>query len=618
MSYLVMARRWRPTTFDEVIAQEHVTQTLQRALERGRVAHAYIFTGPRGVGKTSTARLLAAAVNSKDLKKNEKGFLDIDPDSPTYSEISTGNALDVIEIDGASNNKVEDIRQLRETVKYAPSSLEKKVYIIDEVHMLSTSAFNALLKTLEEPPEHVMFIFATTEIHKVPATVLSRCQRYDFKRIPVKDIKRQLLKIVEGDKIDIDDAALVSIAIKAEGAMRDALSVLDQLVAYQGDEKITGEVVRQALGLIGSEIWFRCTDMAATGNVAEALEIANAISGGGHDPREFLRGLQHHVMRFLFLKAKGNAEELDVSEEDRKKYISGLEQHQEEDLLRMGEWAAQAEDLLRDALDPQVRLELLMVRIARMDKAVDLGALLAQAGVTPSTYKQPRIRPEESSSKKKDDEVIADPVPEQEEVLEKKPDPVVEEKVEESNPESGDNGEELPPDDSPDDEPPDDSPVTSPVIPDDEDNEDDLEDELPETNSDGQDQLSLIDVRNTWLEFSDLVNREKRGLGYHLEQGAPTSMENGGIEITFEAENKFDHSQILKSREMIGRIFRQKYGVSKRIIVQVGSVPEGARPPVRKSEEEVFNEKFNSYLEKNPVWTEMVKRLELKFNDRKN
>ncbi|MFH0883662.1 MAG: DNA polymerase III subunit gamma/tau [bacterium] len=612
MSYRVMARRWRPQTFAEVIGQEHVTRTLQRAIARGRVAHAYIFTGPRGVGKTTTARLLAKAVNYHNQQTNSEGLPEPCNNCPACNDITSGNALDVIEIDGASNNRVDDVRQLRETVKYTPTSLQKKIYIIDEVHMLSVSAFNALLKTLEEPPDHAMFIFATTEIHKVPATVLSRCQRFDFKRISTREIRRQLEKIVKGDKLQVDEEAQVSIALKAEGALRDALSVLDQLVAFQGDDPITGDIVRQALGLIGTEIYFRTTDVAATGEVGKALELAEAIAGGGHDPREYLHGLQQHVLRFLFLKAGAKANELDVAEEDRKRYSESKDRLSDEDLLRIGEWAAEAEDLLRDALDPQVRLELLLVRIARMDRAVDLGALLERMGVQAGQFQQPVTRTKEKTPSE------PKPVPKS---AESKTAAAPAEKTRPSS-----KNEDIPPeddegDDSDDGPPPPEPPKapSGPVpsqVPEEEVDEGDEEVNgdhgEPSTPENGQ--LTLVDVRSGWLGLCDEVSRERRTLGVALEAGAPTMIENGAVEVTFEPDFRFDHDQVLRNRDLVAQAFRKYFGVSKRIVVKTGAIPETAKPPHRKTQSEERRERFEKLLEERPVWREMIERLELKMN----
>lgn len=252
--------------------------------------------------------------------------------------------------------------------------------------MLSMAAFNALLKTLEEPPEHAMFIFATTEIHKVPATVQSRCQRFDFKRLSSREIRQQLEHITGTDNIDIDQDALIAISIKAEGAMRDALSILDQLIAFQGDERITAEVVQQALGMIGTELFIRTLELAGSGDLARGFTLAEDLNASGTDPREFLRGLQRHILDLLFLKAGGKLSDLEISEVFHDSYRRIADLLSDEDFLRMGEWAAETEDLLRDAIDPGIRLELFLIRLVKMDSAVQIGALLQKMGISPESW----------------------------------------------------------------------------------------------------------------------------------------------------------------------------------------------------------------------------------------
>jgi DNA polymerase-3 subunit gamma/tau len=249
MSYLVFARKWRPLTFDDVVGQEHVTGTLKKAIEKNRIAHAYIFSGTRGVGKTTTARILARALNcDKGPTPDPCGTCD------SCKGVVSGSSFDVLEIDGASNNSVDDIRQLRENVGYSAMGGKYRIFVIDEVHMLSKAAFNALLKTLEEPPPGVIFIFATTEPQKIPATIHSRCQRYDFRRIVPEQILERLEKICTTETISYEKAALMLIARKADGSMRDALSLLDQVCSYC-PERLAEQEVRLVLGLVGMEVY---------------------------------------------------------------------------------------------------------------------------------------------------------------------------------------------------------------------------------------------------------------------------------------------------------------------------------------------------------------------------
>ena len=285
MSYLVLARKWRPQTFTEVVGQEHVTRTLCNAITSGRVAHAFLFTGPRGVGKTTTARLLAKALNC------EKGPTP-EPCNACSNclEITAGTSLDVLEIDGASHTGVDNIRDLTEGVQYRPVKSHFRVIIIDEVHMLSNAAFNALLKTLEEPPPHVKFIFATTESHKILPTILSRCQRYDFKRIPLRELMQRLNDIVTQENLTADEVGLALIAREADGGLRDAQSLLDQVIAWS-DGKITEQAVKEALGVADRQALFRVVDAILARDPAQALRLAGDLYQYGYDPRRLSRDL---------------------------------------------------------------------------------------------------------------------------------------------------------------------------------------------------------------------------------------------------------------------------------------------------------------------------------------
>ncbi|MEA3305555.1 MAG: DNA polymerase III subunit gamma/tau, partial [Candidatus Omnitrophota bacterium] len=296
MSYVVFARKWRPRNFDEIVGQEHITTTLKNAISNNRVAHAYMFAGPRGIGKTSAARILAKGLNC------EKGSTP----SPcgkcsSCNSISSGVSMDVIEIDGASNNSVDQIRELRENIKFSPAYGRYKVYIIDEVHMLSTGAFNALLKILEEPPKHAKFIFATTNPEKVLPTVLSRCQRFDFRRIPLKLIIAKLVEITKAEKLNVSEDALFSIASAGGGSMRDAESVLDQLTSFC-EKKIGQKDVIELLGIIEEDKLAAVVDGLSEKNAAALLKIIDEIINAGRDISQFLMGMMGYIRNLMILK----------------------------------------------------------------------------------------------------------------------------------------------------------------------------------------------------------------------------------------------------------------------------------------------------------------------------
>ncbi|MBU3741761.1 MAG: DNA polymerase III subunit gamma/tau [Candidatus Kapabacteria bacterium] len=373
--FLVTARKWRPQRFSDVVGQEHITTTLKNAIRNDRIHHAYLFTGPRGVGKTTCARILARAINCPNTVDNEPCNA-----CPTCMDVLEGRSVDVIEIDGASNNSVDDVRKLRDNVRYAPMQGRYKMYIIDEVHMLSTSAFNALLKTLEEPPPHLIFVFATTEIHKVPATILSRCQRFDFRRMEIDSIVKQLSHIASNEGITIDDASLVAIAKKADGSMRDSQSIFDQVVSFCGTT-ITYRDLGVALHLIDIDFFFEIGRAVREHDVAFMFNASREVVNRGYDLQECLVGLLEHFRNLLTVVSTGSTSLIDASEAHLRRYDDEAKNYSKAELVRIMTMISQGEAVLRqNPPQPRIRFEFTLVQLASMDSTVELGTLLAKLG----------------------------------------------------------------------------------------------------------------------------------------------------------------------------------------------------------------------------------------------
>jgi DNA polymerase-3 subunit gamma/tau len=373
MSYQVIARKYRPQRFADVVGQEHVTQTLANAIAQKRIAHAYLFCGPRGTGKTTVARIFAKCLNCTGGPK-----VDFDDNDTRVQEITDGRALDVLEIDGASNNGVEQVRELRETCKYAPANSTYKIYIIDEVHMLSTAAFNALLKTLEEPPAHVKFMFATTDPEKVLPTILSRCQRFDLRRIPSALITKHLAEIAVKEKVTIDAAALHAIARGADGGMRDAESTLDQLISFCGD-KIEEPDVLSMFGLAAQNQILKLSHAVLAGEISVALTQLDELARGGKDLGRLLGDLLNHFRNLLIYQvSKGDLNLLEASEAE----VAALKEQSAlastDAFTRVLEVLADAELRLRDAASKKILLEVTLLRAIEARSALSLDAVLKQ------------------------------------------------------------------------------------------------------------------------------------------------------------------------------------------------------------------------------------------------
>jgi len=514
MAYQVLALKWRPSLFEQVVAQEHVTRTLQNAITSKRIANAYLFAGPRGIGKTTTARILAKALNC------DKGPTPTPCNKCTNcEEIAAGRSLDVQEIDGASNRGIDEIRNLRENIRYTPSKSKYKIYIVDEVHMLTTEAFNALLKTLEEPPPHVLFIFATTEPHRVPATILSRCQRFDFKRIPIEVIINQLKLICSEEKVEIDDDSLMVIAKKADGSLRDAQSLLDQIISFAGNKIVVDEVLK-ALGAVNQELYFELTEIVQNKNLQAGLDFVEKIIGQGYDIDEFLLGAVEHFRNLLFVVTTGHTRLIETSETFKARYQQEAQKFTPEDLLRYIKILSETEYAIKRSPNPRLKLEMAIVKILKLDRSVTFEDVISQLRQLQGQQDVITTSPAAEISGNKKTDLFISPA------------------------KAKGNGGTVSYNSTH-------SETSTPVV------------SQPSTNEETRNEevvLSLEDIKSNWASIIAEVKKKRIALGFFLQEGVPVGLEGEILEIYFPKKNGFHLNSVDRGKEVIQRVIQTLLG----------------------------------------------------------
>lgn len=559
MAYQVLALKYRPLVFEDVIAQDHITKTLARAVKTGRVAHGYLFTGPRGTGKTTAARILAKALNCA------KG------PTPTpcnqcsiCKEITAGSSLDVLEIDAASNTGVDDIRTLRENIRYLPTSGKKRVFIIDEVHRLSGSAFDALLKTLEEPPEHAVFIFATTEPHKVPQTILSRTQRYDFRRVPTTALAAHMTRLAGLEKIEIDEEAVYLIARKGEGSVRDSLSLLDQMIAL-AEGKITAELTASTLGIVDRELFVKLLEIIAAGKTEPVFELVRDLFDSGAGIEEFVNDLIDYLRNLLVQKSASDPDVfLDVSAAEKEALVRQIAYFTEADILRMIQILSEFIAELKKGYDERIFLEICLVRLTRMESSITLQEVIERLN---------RLSPQAQSAAPQGGGTLfnnvkpaAPPIP------------------------GGSAPAPTPPDDIP---APDQPHVTKSEAP--------FETGKP---------LNLPRVQMSWKKFLESLKRRKQMLASLLSMGQVRAVEDNKITIAFGANYSTNKQVVEKpeSKSVIEETLREFYKLTVRVefeldLTQTSTQPSGTRPESRQID-------ADDLFEKDPDLKKMVEHVD--------
>lgn len=410
-NYTVLARKWRPQLFDEVVGQEHITRTLRNAIASGRIHHAFLFIGSRGIGKTTTARILAKALNCA---KFDAPTVEPCGECDNCTSIGAGSNIDVIEIDGASNNGIDDIREIRDNIRMVPTSGRYKVYIIDEVHQLSIQAFNGLLKTLEEPPPHAVFILATTEAHKIPATIISRCQRYDFRRVAMADIVGLLRRIIEKEGLKATDEALYAVARAAEGGVRDSESILDQVITYC-DGEITFQDVFDVLGLVDWRSMHRLCDAIVEADIPAQLQLVEEVVSAGKDLTQFVEEILRYYRNLLVCKTSKDPELLRLPPEEVAEMEARAGRFTLVKLIRLVEQFAELTKGFDSQLAQRTALEALLIRLSKVDVEVSLDTvmekllMLGAGGIAPSARPSPPANPSDAGPAKSAPSVPASP-----------------------------------------------------------------------------------------------------------------------------------------------------------------------------------------------------------------
>ena len=543
MSYQVLSLKLRPQRFDEVVGQTHVTRTLQNAIGLDRVAHGYIFSGPRGVGKTTTARILAKVLNCKNPKDNNPCGTCVN-----CTEITQGSNLDVQELDGASNRGIDEMRDLREAVKYPPNNSKYRIYIIDEVHMLTREAFNALLKTLEEPPPHVIFIMATTDAHKVPATILSRTQRFDFKHISINDISEYLKQILESENIKYDTDGIRLIAQKADGSLRDSLSLLDQTIAYASDA-LDVETIRDVLGIIKENVFLNIIQTIEKRDHKEVIHQLSQLIDAGYAISDFISGF-NEFLRNCMIQKTGESAKLNLSENSLNWLQMGC-RFSTADFLRMLDLSLQFESKLRFLQQPQISLEALFIKLSMMDASVDIASILS--GEVPKTIsvKKPESQKPSITTEKPDSPLVQTEPMDSPQPTENNP---VTEKLTTPTP-----------------------PVVSEPVPQQVRN------------------LTLEDFNNSWTEIIEGLEEKNSKIAHFLEEAKLSSFDGKQLLIELVNGHRFHLKTLEKDAEQIASVINDK--LNQKIRIKFHIQENNEEKPEKKKPESAEHPLFMKVLE---------------------